>query len=165
VTIPYANYAKASYLRATAIAEDGREANDMRMLKGPTTTLESVRVDVVQLHVSVVDKASHFVPGLTKDNFSVAEDGRPQKISGFEIVENLPVNIGVVIDSSGSMEKGMPFVRDACAELFRGLMREKDQGFVLEFQGRPKFLQELTTTRSASEGVAGPARRRGDRSL
>ena len=38
----------------------------------------------------------------------------------------------------------MPFVRDACAELFHALMREKDRGFVLEFRERPKFLQELT---------------------
>ena len=144
VTIPYASYARANYLRATAIAEDGREANDMRMLKGATATMESVRVDVVQLHVSVVDKASHFVPGLTREDFAVAEDGRPQKITGFEVAENLPLNIGLVIDSSGSMEKGMPFVREACAELFRGLMREKDRGFVLEFRERPKFLQELT---------------------
>jgi len=165
VTIPYANYAKASYLRATAIAEDGREANDMRMLKGPTTTLESVRVDVVQLHVSVVDKASHFVPGLTKDNFSVAEDGRPQKISGFEIAENLPLNIGLVIDSSGSMEKGMPFVRDACAELFRGLMREKDQGFVLEFRERPKFLQELTNDAGALQRASRDLRAAGATAL
>ena len=143
-TIPYATYARGNYLRATAVAEDGRESNDIRMLKGPSTTVESVRVDVVQLHVSAVDKAGHFVPGLTKDDFSVTEDGKKQNISGFEVAENLPLNIGLVIDSSGSMEKGMPFVRDACAELFHGLMREKDRGFVLEFRERPKFLQELT---------------------
>ena len=47
----------ANYLRATAISEDGKEANDIRMLKGPSTTVESVRVDVVQLHVSALDKA------------------------------------------------------------------------------------------------------------
>ena len=53
-------------LRATAVAEDGKEANDIRMLKGPSTTVESVRVDVVQLHVSALDKDSHFVKGLTR---------------------------------------------------------------------------------------------------
>src|SRR6185312_10613697 len=45
-TVPFAQYAKASYVRATALAEDGKEANDIRMLKGPSTTVESVRVDV-----------------------------------------------------------------------------------------------------------------------
>ncbi|HKD12628.1 MAG TPA: VWA domain-containing protein [Thermoanaerobaculia bacterium] len=144
-TVPYADFARASYVRATAIAEDGREANDIRMLKGPQATVESVRVDVVQLHISAVDKTSHFVKGLAKEDFKVTEDGRPQQISGFEVAENLPLNIGLVIDSSGSMEKGMPFVRDACAELFRALMREKDHGFVVEFRDQPKFLQELTS--------------------
>ena len=49
----------------------------------------------------------------------------------------MPLNIGLVIDSSGSMEKGMPFVREAAAALFKNLMRPKDQGFVLEFRDRP----------------------------
>ena len=144
-TIPFADYARGSILRATAVTEDGKEANDIRMLKGPSTTVESVRVDVVQLHVSALDKDAHFVKGLTRENFKIQEDGRPEEMTGFEVAENLPLNIGLVIDSSGSMEKGMPFVREACAELFKGLMRQKDQGFVLEFRDRPKFLQELTS--------------------
>ncbi len=144
-SIPFADYTRGSMLRATAVAEDGREANDIRMLKGPSATVESVRVDVVQLHVSALDKDSHFVKGLTGDDFRIQEDGRPQTMTGFEVAENLPLNIGLVIDSSGSMEKGMPFVREACAELFKALMRPKDQGFVLEFRDSPRFLQELTS--------------------
>ena len=144
-TIPFADYARGSILRATAVAEDGKEANDIRMLKGPSTTVESVRVDVVQLHVSALDKESHFVKGLSREDFKVQEDGKSEEMTGFEVAENLPLNIGLVIDSSGSMEKGMPFVREACAALFKGLMRQKDQGFVLEFRDHPKFLQELTS--------------------
>jgi Ca-activated chloride channel family protein len=144
-TIPFADYTRGSILRATAVAEDGRESNDIRMLKGPTTTVESVRVDVVQLHVSALDKESHFVRGLSREDFKIQEDGRPEAMTGFEVAENMPLNIGLVIDSSGSMEKGMPFVRQACAELFRTLMRPKDEGFVLEFRDSPKFLQQLTS--------------------
>jgi len=143
-TIPFAEYTRGSILRATAVAEDGKEANDIRMLKGPSTTVESVRVDVVQLHVSALDKDSHFVKGLSRDDFKIQEDGRSEEMTGFEVAENLSLNIGLVIDSSGSMEKGMPFVREACSELFKTLMRPKDQGFVLEFRDHPKFLQELT---------------------
>jgi len=149
VTIPYTSYARATYLRAIAVAEDGRESNDIRMLRGSQTTVESVRVDVVQLHISAIDKDARFMKGLTKEDFRVSEDGRPQAISGFEVAENLPLNIGLVIDSSGSMEKGMPFVREACAELFKHLMREKDRGFVVEFRDQPKFLQQLTSDAGA----------------
>jgi VWFA-related protein len=164
-TIPFAQYTSGNYIRATAIAEDGREANDMRMLHGPSTTVENVRVDVVQLHVSAVDKDAHFVKGLGKDDFSVQEDGKSEAVSGFEVAENMPLNIGLVVDASGSMEKGMPFVHDASAELFRALMRPKDKGFVVEFRDRPKFLQELTDDSGALQRAARDVRAEGATAL
>ncbi len=144
VTIPMNEYSRGDYLRATAIGDDGKEANDIRMLKGPNTTIESVRVDVVQLHVSAVDKGNRFVPGLVESNFRIQEDGRPQEITGFEIAEKLPLTIGLVVDGSGSMEQAMPFVHEASAALFRGIMRDKDRGFVIEFREQPRLIQSLT---------------------
>jgi VWFA-related protein len=144
VTIPLNEYSKADYLRATAIADDGKEANDIHFLKGPNTTIESVRVDVVQLHISAIDKDNRFVKGLAESDFKVQEDGRTQTITGFEVAEKLPITVGLVVDGSGSMEKSMPFVHDASAELFRGLMRDKDKGFVIEFREQPRMIQELT---------------------
>src|SRR5262249_4386444 len=138
-------YGAETILRATAIPEDGKEANDIRMPKGSSTTVEAVRVDVVQLHVSALDKDSRFVKGLAKEDFKIQEDGKPEEMSGFEVAENMPLNIGLVIDSSGSMEKGMQFVREASAALFKNLMRPQDQGFALGFRDRPKFRHELTT--------------------
>ena len=144
VTIPMAEYSRGDYLRATAIGDDGKEANDLRMLKGANTTMESVRVDVVQLHISAVDKSNHFVTGLAQNDFKIQEDGKPQEVTGFEIAEKLPLTIGLVVDGSGSMEKAMPFVHEASAELFRGLIREKDKGFVIEFREQPRLIQNLT---------------------
>ena len=144
LTIPFAQYSKGDYLRATAITDDGKEANDLRFLKGPNTTIESVRVDVVQLHISALDKDNRFVKGLAESDFKIAEDGRPQSITGFEVAEKLPITVGLVVDGSGSMEKSMPFVHDASAELFRGLIRDRDKGFVIEFREQPHMIQELT---------------------
>jgi VWFA-related protein len=135
------------------------------MLHGPSTTVESVRVDVVQLHVSALDKAGHFVKGLGKDDFTIQEDGKPQPVSGFEVAENMPLNIGLVVDASGSMEKGMPFVHDASAELFRTLMRPKDQGFVVEFRDKPRFLQELTSDSGSLQRAARDIRAEGATAL
>lgn len=143
-TIPFEQYTRGTYIRATATSEDGKEANDIKMLHGTSTSVESVRVDVVQLHVSALDKSAHFVKGLAREDFSIQEDGRPQKMTGFEVAENLPLTIGLVVDGSGSMEKGLSFVHDASADLFRDLIHEKDRGFVIEFRERPKFLQDLT---------------------
>jgi VWFA-related protein len=144
ITIPMSEYSRGDYLRATAIGDDGKEANDLRMLKGASTTMESVRVDVVQLHISAVDKSNHFVTGLAQNDFKIQEDGKPQEVTGFEIAEKLPLTIGLVVDGSGSMEKAMPFVHEASAELFRGLIREKDKGFVIEFREQPRLIQNLT---------------------
>jgi Ca-activated chloride channel family protein len=165
VTIPFAEYSKADYLRATAIAEDGKEANDIRFLKGANTTIESVRVDVVQLHISAMDKDNHFVKGLAEGDFSIQEDGRPQKVTGFEVAEKLPLTIGLVVDGSGSMEKSMPFVHDASAELFRGLIREKDKGFIIEFREQPHMIQELTGDSAALQRASRETSARGATAL
>ncbi|MDO8515777.1 MAG: VWA domain-containing protein [bacterium] len=152
--IPLAEYSKASYLRATAIAEDGQEANDIRSLKGGSSAMENVRVDVVQLHIAAFDKAKHFAKGLSENDFAIEEDGRPQKITGFEVAENLPIAVGLVVDGSGSMEKSMPFVHNAGSELFKALIREKDQGFVIEFREQPRLVQDLTASSSALQRAA-----------
>ena len=164
-TISYADYQKAAMLRATAITDEGKEANDIKMLRGPSTTVESVRVDVVQLHVSALDKEGHFVKGLAKDDFAVKEDGKPQPTTGFEVAENLPLTVGLVVDSSGSMEKSMPYVRDAGGTLFKNLIRDKDQGFVIEFREQAKFLQEMTSDPVALQRAARDVRAGGATAL
>ncbi len=165
LTIPFNEYSKSDYLRATAIGEDGKEANDIRMLKGPNTTIESVRVDIVQLHVSALDKDNRFVKGLGENDFTVDEDGRKQTITGFEVAEKLPLTIGLVVDGSGSMEKSMPFVHDASVELFRGLIRDKDKGFVIEFREQPHMIQELTGDSASLQRAARETSARGATAL
>jgi len=164
-TIPMTQYARGTVLRATAVGADGQEANDIRMLKGPQTTVESVRVDVVQLHVSALDKSGHFVKGLAQSDFTIREDGKTEEMTGFEVAENLPLTIGLVVDGSGSMEKSLPFVHDASAALFKNLIRPKDQGFVIEFRDRAKFLQELTGDSPALQRAAADTRAEGATAL
>jgi len=164
-TIPYDQYARGSLLRATAVSEDGKEANDIRMLKGPSTTVESVRVDVVQLHVSALDRSGHFVKGLGREDFTIQEDGRKQAISGFEVADKLPLTVGLVVDGSGSMEKGLSFVHESSAELFKNLIREKDRGFVIEFRERPRFVQELTGNSAELQRAARETRAEGATAL
>ena len=165
VSLPMTEYTKADYLRATAVADDGKEANDIHYTKGPNTTVENVRVDVVQLHVSALDKDNRFVKGLTESDFKVQEDGRPQSITGFELAEKLPLTIGLVVDGSGSMDRSMPFVHDASAELFRGLIRDKDKGFVIEFREQPRMIQELTADSAALQRAAREPEARGATAL
>jgi VWFA-related protein len=164
-SVSFKDYERASYLRATAYTEDGGESNDMRSLRGSSAALETVTVDVVQLHVSALDKEGRFVKGLAKDDFAVKEDGAAQNLSGFEVAENLPLTAGMVIDGSGSMEDALSFVHDAGAGLFKNLIREKDQGFVIEFNEQPKFLQELSRDSASLQKAARSSKARGGTAL
>jgi VWFA-related protein len=164
-TISAAQYANGTLLRATAVTADGQEANDIRMLKGTQTTVEAVRVDVVQLHVSALDKEGRFVKGLAQGDFAIKEDGKPEELTGFEIAENLPLTVGLVVDGSGSMEKSLPFVHEASAALFKNLIRTKDQGFVIEFRDKAKFLQELSGDSPSLQRAAADTRAEGATAL
>jgi Ca-activated chloride channel homolog len=124
-----------------------------------------VRVDVVQLHVSALDKEGRFVKGLGQGDFVIKEDGKPEEMTGFEIADNLPLTVGLVVDGSGSMEKSLPFVHEASAALFKNLIRTKDQGFVIEFRDKAKFLQELSGDSPSLQRAAADTRAEGATAL
>src|SRR3984957_10331931 len=67
----------------------------------PTETLK-VNVNVVQLFFNVKDKHGALIPNLTKTDFDIAEDSKPQTIKYFTAESNLPLTLGILIDASGS---------------------------------------------------------------
>ena len=69
----------------------------------PVTTLRA-NVNVVQLFFNVKDKRNGLVPNLPKDNFEIFEDGKPQTVKYFAAESNLPLTLGILIDTSGSQE-------------------------------------------------------------
>ena len=64
-----------------------------------------VNVNVVQLFFNVKDKKGGLIPNLTKDDFEILEDGKPQTIKYFTAESNLPLTLGILIDSSGSQQR------------------------------------------------------------
>ena len=92
---------------------------------------ETVDVDVVQVTATVTDAHGRFVKGLPKSAFRVAEDGRPQTISHF-YSENVPLELVVAVDVSGSMEPAMAAVKRAVAE-FLGTVPSRDHVTLLGF--------------------------------
>jgi Ca-activated chloride channel family protein len=97
----------------------------------------SAGVDLVVLGVTVVDSRGGFVSGLVKENYSVYENGQPQKIEYFH-QEDLPVTVGLVIDNSGSMIPRRSDVISA-AIAFVHASNRLDQMFVVTFNDQPKF--------------------------
>ncbi len=147
-TVPAAEIAGATLMRASAFDLEGMEYSDFLMLRGDNRLVASVEVNLVELNVSVFDEAGRFAKGLAKGDFTVLEDGVPQELSAFEFAELLPMALGLVIDGSGSMDKSMPLVKQAATEFVSNLIGEKDKGFVIEFRERPTLLAAMTSRRA-----------------
>jgi len=106
-------------------------------------TLE-VNAYEVQFSVSVMDATGRPVQHLTRSAFHVVEDGVPQTIAGFRH-EDLPVSIGLLIDSSASMYDKREAVDKAALELVR-LSNPKDEEFLVDFSSKPYIDQEFTSS-------------------
>jgi Ca-activated chloride channel family protein len=92
---------------------------------------EKVDVDVVQVIATVTDGNGHFVAGLPRSAFHVSEDGKPQKLSHFGS-EDVPLELIVAVDVSGSMTPAMPRLKMAVKE-FLGAVPARDQVTLLGF--------------------------------
>jgi Ca-activated chloride channel family protein len=96
------------------------------------TTLH-VDVKLVNVFVNVTDRTGAIVGDLRREDFSVTEDGRPQEISVFERQSELPLNITLAIDTSGSVKKDMAEEADAARRFAHAILRTQDRMSVLEF--------------------------------
>lgn len=97
----------------------------------------------VRLNASVIDGNGNPVDSLPKDAFHVYEDGVPQSIVGFRH-EDLPVSIGILIDSSGSMYDKRPAVDAASLDLIR-LSNPADEAFLVDFSSEPYLDTDFTS--------------------
>jgi VWFA-related protein len=102
-------------------------------------------VDTVSLTVTVTDGAGHYITGLTGRDFAVFEDGAPQALSFFAS-ERVPVDVALVLDTSGSMVPDMPLVRTAASGLI-GALREGDRGAVVALSTSTAMPQGFTADR------------------
>jgi len=105
-----------------------------------------VNVDVVQLLFNVKDKKGALIPGLTKDDFKVFEDGKPQTIKYFTPESNLPLTLGILIDSSGSQQRVLGMEQQIGADFLQQIIQPKDEAFVISFDVEVNLLQDFTNS-------------------
>jgi Ca-activated chloride channel family protein len=105
----------------------------------------SVTVDRVNVLFTVAAKSGKLVSKLSKDDFAVYEDGQLQNISNFSKEADLPLNIALVIDTSGSVRDKLRFEREAAIRFFESSIRAgKDKALVMAFDTRVELLQDYT---------------------
>ena len=108
----------------------------------------AVDVKVVTLPVTVRDKHDKIIRDLTKDDFTLQEDGRPQSIRYFSQDTNLPLTLGLLVDTSRSQTNVLDAERSASRSfLEQMLVQPKDKAFLIHFDREVELLQDLTSSR------------------
>jgi len=117
-----------------------------------------VNVNVVQLFFNVKDKKGALIPSLTKDDFQIFEDGKPQTIKYFAAESNLPLTLGILIDSSGSQARVLDMEKQVGGDFLSQILRDKDLAFVLSFDVQSELLQDFTSSVHALKEALNTAR-------
>ena len=149
--------AEVAYVRAVAYLPDGNTTEDLVFINAPDY-VEEVEVQFVELYTSVVDGQGRPISGLTAGNFKVFEDEVPQSLVRFETVEDLPIHVGILIDTSASMVGVLSDVRRAALSFVDQAISPKDRAAVITFSNFPQLKVGLTSDRTAlGSGLAGLA--------
>jgi VWFA-related protein len=107
----------------------------------------AVDVKVVTLPVTVRDKHGKIVKDLTQDDFTLQEDGRPETIKYFSQEANLPLTLGLLVDTSRSQTNVLDAERNASRSFLEQMLGQpKDKAFLIHFDWEVELLQDLTSS-------------------
>src|SRR5229473_5137750 len=114
----------------------------------PATSTIAVDARLVNLPVVVRDKKGALIQNLTKDDFVLQVDGKPQTIRYFDKDTNLPLTLGLLVDTSLSQRDVIDEERTASSIfLDQMLTTPKDKAFIMQFAAETELLQDLTSSR------------------
>ncbi|HEY4878110.1 MAG TPA: VWA domain-containing protein [Candidatus Acidoferrales bacterium] len=100
---------------------------------------------LVHLVATVMDHHRNFITDLDQADFKVLEDGAPQDIRYFGRETDLPLRIGILLDTSNSIRPRLDFEKDAALDFLQHVLRRnKDQAFVMTFDNEPEVIQDYT---------------------
>ncbi len=114
---------------------------------------EVVRVssNLVVVPVSVTEASGQPVLGLKATDFRLEEEGRPQEITELGNPEQVPLDIAILLDVSGSVDARFAFEQQAAAGFLKQVLRAGDRATVFAIDEKPRFVQELTSAAHAAE--------------
>ncbi len=112
----------------------------------PTETFR-VSVDVVNVFFNVKDKRGGLMPGLTKADFEIYEDGKPQTIKYFSAESNQPLTLGMLLDTSGSVQRVLGAEKEVGMAFLNEVLGPKDLAFLVSFDVGVDLLQDFTESR------------------
>jgi VWFA-related protein len=132
-------------------------AQQPRPLQADEPTRITVDVTRVDMLFTVTDKKGRFVTNLTKDDFEVIESKKPQAIQEFAAESDLPLRLGILIDTSNSIRERFKFEQEAAVEFINNVVRTtQDKAMVVRFDNQPELVADLMTdTEKLSTAIRG----------
>jgi VWFA-related protein len=110
----------------------------------PTETIK-VQVNEVNLIFTVTDKKGKFITGLKRENFGLLDDGRPPlAVLRFTQQTNLPLRVGIMLDTSSSIRQRFQFEQDSAIEFLLQILHRDDRAFVEGFDIQTDLAQDFT---------------------
>ncbi|HEX4140234.1 MAG TPA: VWA domain-containing protein, partial [Candidatus Methylacidiphilales bacterium] len=131
--------------RAQSTGEQGQGS----VAAAPAATLK-VNAQLVNVPVVVYDKRGALVQNLTKENFILQIDGTPQVIRYFNIDTDLPLTLGLLVDTSMSQRSEIEDEQKASSAFLDDMLsgpKDRDKAFVIEFARSSELLQDLTSSK------------------
>jgi len=112
--------------------------------EGKSVATFKLQVNLVDVFFTVKDKNNNLVPHLSKNDCTILEDKQPQTFKSFIAENNLPLTLGIMLDTSGSQERVLPLEQEAGAQFLERVLKSKDEAFLLSFDVDVDLLQDFT---------------------
>jgi VWFA-related protein len=125
-------------------ADKAQTQNNNNDQEEPPATTFHANANLVQLFFNVKDKKGGLIPNLPKENFQLFEDGKPQTIKYFSADSQLPLTLGMMIDSSASQEHVLEMEKEVGGAFLSEILRPKDMAFVIDFNIGVSLVQDFT---------------------
>jgi VWFA-related protein len=131
------------------------QQNQQAPAQAPTIKAE---VNLVNVFATVRDKNKRIVTDLKLDDFKVFEDGHEEKISFFSKEMQLPITLGLLLDTSGSEERMLSSIQDAGARFLHRVLKKGDEAMIISFDTDVDLLADLTDDRPILDRAINKAR-------
>ena len=139
-----AGLGRQDYLRTVAYLSDGSSLDDVRLVADADAG-ERIDVNLVQVFAVASDRGGEPLTDLTAEDFEIRVGRRKVEIERFERAVDVPLTLGLVFDTSGSMYVLMPGAKQAGARFLDSVLGGKDRAFLVDFDTRPRLAHPLTS--------------------
>ena len=137
--------AESALGQAKPVPPPNPQPAQQKTITPPQTPQIITRANVVKLVATVMDHRHKFVTDLNQNDFEVFEDGHPQRPTLFFRQTDLPLRIGMLLDTSNSIRERLHFEKDAAIDfLYNVIRRGKDKAFLMTFDNEPQVIQDYT---------------------